>query len=315
MTYKKKITVLSAVIVVLALVYILGAAFEPERRNSRQAAFFWLDSKTAQRIDKITISEADDGDLVLSQKNGKWYVTHNRKDYPARQLRAADFIDLFTRRAPYPVLSNSASSHERLGLNDDSASRVIFSGGIGPSFLDILIGHGDITGKNVYMRRYGQNEVRSGEDLFTAYLSGNRASWYNLRLFPETEDGKLDIGAVQRLTVYRPSAAAQIFTRNEREWTMNAGAEPDKAKVDSYVRAVLYAEAEDFDDGTASDDPLLNDSRIVVELDAGEIRSIRFGPVDDTGRRLAAVSGSDLVYSLAPWMAARFFYDTEYFEK
>jgi hypothetical protein len=318
MTYKKKLKVLSAIIVVLALAYILGIIFEPERRISRSASFFWLDSGAAKQVDKITMIIMDET-LALSRKNNKWYVSFGGNDYPAKQLRAEDFLSLFTRRAPYPVRSTNPSSLERLGLDDASAFRIIFSGGAAPAFLDLLIGSGDIMGKEVYMRKYGQNEVRSGEDIFTAYISSSRGSWYNLRLFPETEDGKLDVDAVQRITVYRQTgdSASQIFTRNGNGWIMNAlaQAELDTGKIDSYVWTVLYAEGDNFVDTVGSDDPVLNDSRIVLELGTGEIKSIRLSAPDETGRRMAVVSGSDMVYSLAGWMVDRFFYDTAYFKR
>ncbi|HCC37347.1 MAG TPA: hypothetical protein DEQ14_06870 [Treponema sp.] len=319
MTYKRKFAILSAITAALAIAYILGVVFEPERRSERNAAFSWLEPRIVPRIDTITITKGETA-LTLLLQGGRWYVSQNEKKYPAKQLRAADFVGLFTRRAPYPVLSTSASSHERLGLDEAFATRITFSGGEDSPVLDILIGQPDVTGRNVYMRKYGQNEVYSGENVFTAYTSGELSSWYNLRLIPETEDGRLDIDQIQRLTVYSDSSdasAAQVFTRNGREWTVSGMEIPelDMSAIDAYARGVLTAEGSEFNDTISVDAPELNESRILIELGNGEIKSIRFSAPDENDNRLAAVSGSDLVYSIPMWVSARLFYENDHFKK
>jgi hypothetical protein len=333
MTYNKKLAVLLAIIAALALAYTLGIVFEPERAGSRSAAYTWLDPKLADRIDRITIS-ASGNVTELTRKNNEWFVLHNGSEYPARRLRVEDLVNLLTKRAPYPVRSSNAASHERLGLTEDAAARITVSGGggapsggappVGAALLDLLVGQGDNTGREVYLRRQGQNEVRSGEDNFTAYVSGSRASWYKLRLFPESESGSLDVDGVQRFTVYTPGtsengadAATRVFTRNGREWTfggMNVK-EADMSKVDAYLRGILTAEGDDFSDSVGPDDPMFKGSRITLELGNGEVRTIRLSPADETGRRFALVSGSPHVYSLAGWTAERLFRDDASFEK
>jgi hypothetical protein len=314
MIYKKKITVLLTLIGALALVYVLTVFFEPERVGSRAEAFTWLEPRLKDQIDRITIGSAGEK-KELVRKSGKWFVSYNGQDYPARQLRVEDFIGALTLCAPYPVQSSSPSSHERLGLAETSASRITVNGGPGLPLLDLLVGQGGATGQDVFLRKQGQNEVRSGEDKFTAYISSPRNSWYNLRLFPESEDGKLDVDAVQRLTVYDASATPRILTRSGREWTFSGFSvtDADMGKVDAYIRALLNTEGDDFDDTVNSSDPRFEDSRIVLELGNGEIRTIRLGPSDESGRRLALVSGSSHVYSIPGWAAGRLF--TAGFEK
>jgi hypothetical protein len=322
MAYNKRLLVLSAIIAALALAYALSVFFESDRQGSRSDAYTWIDPGLTGRIDRISISgSGETKELVL--KNNQWFVSYNGKDYPARQMRVEVFISLFTRRAPYPVRSSSSASHERLGLTEDAASRIVISGGAGLPLLDLLVGHGDNTGREVYLRRPGQNEVRSGEDTFVSYISSPRASWYNLRLFPESEDGSLDTDGVQRLSVYVspgggvPRPEPQVFTRNGRAWIfggMNI-TDADMSKVDSYIRGILTTEGEDFSDSVDPEDPIFNHSRLTLELGDGSVRTIRLSPPDENKRRFALVSGSPYVYALADWAAERLFRDASFFEK
>ena len=321
MTYKKQLTVLSGIVATLTLLYILTFIFDPDRMGSRVDAYSWLDPSLKGRIDGITITSSGEETIVLARRGGEWFVSRGGKDYPARSLRIDDFIDSLTKRAPYPVRSSSASSHERLGLTDYSATRIRVTGGAGLPLLSLMIGQGDAMGQNIYLRKEGQNEVRSGEDIFSAYARSTVASWYNLRLFPESENGRLDVSGVQSLTVY-PSAdeggntRSYTFTRNGREWDIS-GMEienPNMRNIDNYIRDIINTAGDDFDNTISASDPMFNDSRIMLELGDGSVRTIRLGPPEDDGRRLALVSGSDFVYSIPAWAGSQLFAEPYYFE-
>jgi len=321
MTYKNKIITLSGVIAALAIVYILTIIFDPQRRGSRSDAYTWLEPGQNNRISGITIAKP--GETVnLSQNGGKWFVTRDGKDYPARKTRVEDFLSALSKRAPYPVRSSSASSHERLSLTPDNATQITVYAGSGPPLLALLIGQSDITGQNVYLRKQGQNEVRSGEDRFSVYTDSTLNSWYNLRLFPENEDGKLDAKDIQRLIVYPPEdagapggAQSQIFTRNNREWTFNFDiTNPDFSKVDAYIRDVLGVSGDDFIDGINLSDPMFNSCRIMMEMGNGGSKTLRLGPPDQDGRRYATISGSDFIYSIPAWAVNKLFVDKENFK-
>ena len=325
MKFKNKLASLLITIAVLLVLYILGVVFEPERRSSRSASYSWLDPKITDRIDRITIRQAagegPSETLTLLLINNKWHVLNNDNPIPAKQLRVNDFISLFTKLDSYPVRSNSLSSHERLGLTESSASQVVFSGGIGQPLLNVLIGQGDNLGKNVYMRKSGQNEVRSGEDRFSAYILSNFASWYNLRLLLDDEDDYSDVRRIQRLEIYPPMAESQgpvrVFSRNGNIWSVTGmqSEDIDAGRVESYLRGILYAEGDDIYETAAVDDTLFNDRRIVLELDNGEIKILRFSAADENNSRLALVTGTDFVYRLAGWMSERLFRENDYFLK
>jgi hypothetical protein len=325
MVYKQKFMVLSGLAGLLALVYVLTLVFEPERAGRRNAAFTWIDPNIIAQVEGVSIS-GPSGAVELAKKNGAWHVFYNGAEYPARQLRVEDFLGLLSKRAAYPVRASTAAARERLGLTEEAASRIVLSASSGLPLLDLLVGQGDQTGRDVYLRKAGQDEIRSGEDLFSGYISGARTSWYNLRLFPESEDGALEVDAVQRLTVYPPAgeeaedsnaAEPRIFSRSGNNWTITGitVADPDTAKVDSYIRGILNIEGEDFSESAGPEDPVFTGARLVLELGDGGIHNLKLGAADESNRRLAVVSGSPHVYSLAGWTVDRLFRDAASFEK
>jgi hypothetical protein len=318
MDYKKRLTYILSLIGALAFVYLASFIFDPEFTGTRNASYVWLDSKLAGRTAKIEIyTQEDTVDIV--KKNGKWFVLRNDTEYPARQLRIEDFIGIFTSRSAWPVRSTSASSHDKLGVGTGNATGAAASRitlyGENSTLLDILLGSEDITGREIYLRRSGQNEVRSGENVFASYM-GSVSGWYNLRLIPESEDGKAAVDSVQRLSVYSPDAA-QVFSRKNRTWTVSGFqvVNPDQPSIDSYVRAVLNLEGDDFAGSEASDASMFNYGSLVLELGNGGVKTIRVSDADETGRRFARVDGFDYVYSIAPWAAQRLFRSAQDFEK
>jgi len=314
MTYKNKIITLAGIIAALAVIYILTIIFDPRHRDSRSDAYSWLEPGQNDKITGISITK--DGETVgLSRNGGNWFVTRGGKDYPARQTRVEDFIAVLSKRGQYPVRSTGASSHERLSLTPDRAVQVTVSAGAGLPLLALLIGQTDITGQNVYLRKQDSNEVRSGEDRFSLYTGSALSAWYNLRLFPENEDGKLRESDVQRFTVYPPDEdTPMIFTRSNREWTFNFDvAKPDPGKVDTYLRDILGVSGDDFIDDVSPSDPVFNTGRIVLEPGNGVTKTLRVGPAVSEGGRYATVSGSDFVYSLPGWAVNRLFVKADNF--
>jgi hypothetical protein len=323
MAYKKKLIVLLSLILILALVYALTLIFDPERAASLSSVYTWIDPQLAGNITRIRISEGA-GARELFKKNNRWFIAHNEREYPARASRVEDLIGILSKRAAYPERSSSPSSHRRLGVDEDNASGITVFGEDLRSHAEIpllylLIGYEDSTGREVYMRKKGQNEVRSAENKIMLYITGSPAFWYDLRLIPESGNGSLDVQDVQRLTVYASldDTQPEVFSRWNREWVFSglSVANPDMGKVDAYIRSILYTEGDDFDDTIDSEDPMFNHSKIVMELGDGSVRTIRLSGPDSAERRFAVVSGSEYVYSLSGWAAQRLFRTAADFER
>ena len=318
MAYKKKLITLISLIAVLSLVFALTFVFDPQRSGERSAAYTWLDSKQSGGISRIILTN-DTGKIELLKTGGQWLVSNNGIEYPARTFRVEDLIGTLTKRAAYPLRSTSASSHERLGLTEDAASRITVYGqdARAQPLLDLLVGHEDNTGNNVYIRRAGQNEVRSGATIVKSFLSGNTQYWYNLRLIPESENAKLDVDGVQRLSIYVEEDPPQVFSRWNNEWAISGLTveKPDMSKVDAYIRVILNTEANDFVSEVQPDDPMFGRIRAALELSNGSVKTISLSDENETGKRYAVVTGSQYVYSLESWAVQRLFKTAADFEK
>ena len=313
MTYKNRLICLLSLIAVLALFYAGSFIFNSEAGNTRSSSMFWLDSQLAGRVDRIAIS-VNVQNYELVKRDNQWFVLYDGGEYPARRLRVEDFIGIFTKRAAWPVRSSDAASHERFGLDTDTADRLTVYGE-NNVLLDLLAGFEDGTGQEVYVRRYAQSEVRSGDRLLRSYLSGTVSGWYNLRLIPESEDGKVSAKNVQRLSVY-DGDTTQVFSRRNRRWTVS-GIEvtnPDQSRIENYISIILNTEGDNFDDSVSIDAPELGRNRITVELDNGSVITIRISESDESGRRYAHVFGRDYIYVIPPWASVRLFMGPSSFE-
>jgi len=312
MPYKKKLICLLSIIAALSLVYALTIIFAPERTGSRSDHYVWLDSKLAAQAERIVIARTQEQTVELVKKNGRWFVLRNGIEYPARRARVEDFTAVFTTRAAWPVRSSSASSHARLGLEEGTASRVTIYGR-NAVLLDLLFGNEDGYGREVNVRRYGQNEVRSGDNIVTSYLTGLENGWFNLRLIPESEDGGVTLDGVQRISVYS-EGQTQIFSRGNGGWALSglSAAGTDQSAVDAYVRVIINTEGDDFVDFVSGDDPVFSNSRITLELGNGVIKTIFLSDQDENGNRLAAADSH--VYLLSSWAAQRLFRNADSFE-
>ena len=340
MAYKKRFYILIALIAGLALLYTGSLIFNSDLAAKR-SFFVWLDAKTAGQTTKIIInSQAGEIELSKQNKNNLWFVLHDGKVFPARQMRIQDFLDAVTARASWQVRSSSASSHERFGLDNESASRVTLYAETSV-ILDLLLGNDDYLRNETYFRKYGQNEVRSGDSVIKSYINSQAGSWYNLRLVSNADGGQIDISSVQRVTVNQsepaaephsgegsraaeinPAASTQIFTRRNRSWVVS-GFEvknPDIPAIESYIRVILNTEADSFSDTVTSEDPMLNYNRVTLELGSSKVVTIRLSQSDENGRVFAHVTYTDnddysrYVYSIPSWSAGRLFMPAESFE-
>ena len=314
MGFKQKLTILLSLTGFLGAVYVGALIFDPERVNTRDASYRWLDPESAERADRIEISRSGGEALALARNSGGWFVSREGAEYPAKESRVEDLLRFFTTRASFPVRANSAASHERFGLTEEAAARIVIRGGPGVPLLDLLAGNGDALGRDLYLRRGGQDEVRSGEDRISSYLNSAPSSWYMLRLFPET--ASLGVDTVQRLVVVPPpdgEAGAFTLRRDGGNWVREDGdgAALDQLKVEGYIRAIIEAEGEDFVPDMA--EPVFTEGSVTLSLGDGSTRFIRLGPVLESGNRSAEVSGSPYIYALAAWTVNRIFRDAAEF--
>ncbi|MDR1108467.1 MAG: DUF4340 domain-containing protein [Spirochaetaceae bacterium] len=322
MVFKQKLVVLSVITGILGLIYAATLIFAPERVNSRDAAYLWIEPERADRADRLELYDSGAAGLTLVRNNGAWFVSSEGKEYPAKQERVKDLLRILSTKAAYPLRASSAASHGKLGLAGEGLSRIVLREGDTP-LLELLVGEGDASGREVYLRKSTQDEVRSGENKLASYLTGAASSWYNLRLFPDNESSPVGADRVQRIRITLPAKpedetppAAFTFSRSGAQWVREGGESgdtADAAKVESYIRAVVEAEGEDFVSSMEAASPLFTEGQVTLYLGDNTTRSVRIGPLLESGNRSALSSGSNYVYSLAEWTMNRIFRDVSYF--
>ena len=321
MIFKKKAVILSALLFVLALVYILTLIFDPERQSRHD--FAWLNPSLLDMADGIEITGSG-GTIVLNRKNNIWVSPgvyfDDTADYPVKQGRVDDILAMLSRKGSFPVRAASPQARESLGVSDENASRILVRGGRGLPLLDLLVGSGDVLGKEVYLRRAGKNEIYSGEDRFSYYTESNPVSWYDLRLFPPgaRTNANLSVEEVQQadITFFATGEASSLprvltLRRSGRDWVMpgNESFELDYAKVEAWLRSVLEAEAEDF----THNEPAVVEGNITLWLGDGSAITLNMGPEDAEKRRNASVTGLSFAFVVSEWTANRLFRERDYF--
>ena len=315
MTYKKKAAVLSAIVVILAVVYILSFVLDPANRKSK--AFAWLEKQFLVMADRIEISGMN-GKSLLVRKNDIWFFSSENAELPVKQGRVEDLFTVLSSPQVYPLRASSSEARERLGLGEDSSSRIIVSGGAGLPLLDLLVGGGDALKREVYLRRAGWNDIYSGEDQFTYYTDAKPSSWYDLRLFssnPENEaslnPGYDSIDAVQQAEVTLPESEPFMLRRSGNGWIMPASEALDATRIEGWLRSVLEGEADDF----GSIAPETIEASITLWFGDGSMRTIEAGFLDENKNRSVRISGSPYTYVLGEWNYSRLFREMSYFFK
>jgi hypothetical protein len=310
--YSKKIVLLSVVVAALAITYILTFVLDPG--NSRSAAFAWLDSSNFDMADRIEIYGVN-GNTELVRKNNTWFfsATTTGTEYPVKQGRVEDLFAALSRRDVYPLRASSQEARERLGLTEDSASRIIVRGGAGLPLLDLLIGRAAAVGSEIYLRRGGWNEIYSGEERFTLFTDFTPVSWCDLRMFSGVESGVMPytIESVQQADVRLSSGDSYVIRRRGAEWIIQGdeGAVLDIQRVDAWLRTVLEAECDTFSEGDIS----VVEAGITLWLGDGTSLTIQASIPDGDNFRKVTVSGSPYVYLLGEWNFNRLFRESSYF--
>ena len=299
MTYKKKLFCLLALIFCLISLYGATFFFDPEV-SSRNSNLSWLENRFVDLADRIEIFGSNGRTLIL-RINNVWVISDGNVDYPVKQIRVEELFRDLSRRKNYPLRS-STSEPGIYGLGE-GASRIIIRGGAGLPLLDLLIGYSDVSGREIYLRRTGQREIRSGEDIFSIYTESARSFWYDLRLFPD-----LSVVMVQRVHVFPPIMTEEspfTLSRRNNNWiNENSGALVPRAE--SWLRTILDTQGESFADPVYWNPAYWEaEGSIILELEDGSARIFRIGPPDSYGSRFAVVSDSDFTYSLTEWTVRR----------
>jgi hypothetical protein len=325
MKYKSKLVFLISLICACVLILIASFIFNPQNMNARTSLSTWLDRTWTLQADRIIMkgSGAYSEPIMLIRKLDRWNVLVDNTEYPAKQELVEDLFNLLSARESYPVRASSVSSHERLGVTEQLASRIIVYGGASQiPLLDLLVGSGNSAGSEIYLRKNGTNEVRSGADLFTQFSDAMQNFWFDLRIV--NNDDLLNVERVQQVTIYKndsDEAISYSLTRyadnNTASWKINASPNTilDNYKVDSYIRTLLSSEAVDFAVNALPSDYDFNFGEVTLLLDDLSTINILFAPALENDQYPVMVNGKAFVFLVPQWLVERLFRDANYFNE
>jgi hypothetical protein len=306
--YRHKVIALSALVGGLTLIYVASLVFNPERMAERGSSFSLLDDKSASAIQRIEI-EKGATKTVLEKSGAGWTVNRAGVAYPAKKERVADLLAALAVRDAYPRLASAASSHAALGLTDSAAAYVSVFSAAGKPLLALLVGNTDAAGKNVDLRLAGSDEVFTGLDRFSSFLSGGQRAWFNLALFAADP---VSAQTIQRIIVTAAVGSYTLARDSEAGWRLEGKKVAlDTMKVDAYAKGLATAEADDFAEtgkGVGG-----TEATIVVETGDGRSRKIAIGRAGVEGRSEATVSSSPHLFSLELWNVERLVREESYF--
>lgn len=323
MKYKTKLIFLISLITACVLILIAGFVFDPQNMNARTSLYTWLDKTWIDQADRLVLKSAGlNSELVmLTRKNNVWHVLADGNEYPAKQERVTDLFNALSAKAAYPVAAWSSSSHAKLGVTEQAASRIILYGGASTiPLLDLLIGSGNSAGNEIYLRKNGNTEVRSGADQFTFYSDAKQNAWFDLRLIHYSRP--LTSAMVQNITVAQNNeeqessyTLSRFAGENGTSWRIDSfpAMLVDNAKAESYVRSLLTSEAADFAAASLPSDYDFSFGKIELLLDDLSSLSIFFAPALENGQHPAMSSGSPFVYLIPEWTAERMLREADYF--
>ncbi|MDR3302340.1 MAG: DUF4340 domain-containing protein [Spirochaetaceae bacterium] len=314
MPYNKKLITLAGITGALVIIYVLSFVLSPQTRASRAARWTPLDGKTALVAAAIELEGIGRERVTLIKEGEAWFVSteegaeEGAQKKPARSDRVDDLLSALTREDFYPVRSRSASSWEKFGVSENPASKIVVKDAGKEKLLELDLG--EVSGNEIYLRRAGEDTVRSTADIFSAFVSGGGASWRDTRLFPDHDKQQLTVESVQRLRV-APSAPEEPFSivREKGAWQFDGSAEAvDSAAVTAAIRFILDCSGDDFIPDLA---PFANQfsgsaGKIILEIGDGTAHTLTLGPKFE-GKQSARVSSSPYIYGLADWTVSRLF--------
>jgi len=320
MQYQRKLQILSAFIVILSLSLLGSFIFNPEARRVRQSTGSLLESQKIQSVSKIQIVRPELPTLDFIKRTGQWYAVRDDKEYPAKNDRIEDFLKPFGKPTFLPQRASSAQSHERLGLGENSASRVTFwADSAKKPVLDMYFGSLDATGKEIYFRYADSDGVKSVEDRFSSYIQSSPQSWYDLRLFPQSGSQGLKTELVQSISwsfdsessfsISRSGPASWIGKGNNFE-----GKELDTKKIDGFLQDLVSASGDDFADPV---EPPSKFSGLTITLELGDGRTKKLSILSDPASQShwATVTDTPYTYKLSEWQYNRLAKNSDYFIK
>jgi hypothetical protein len=256
--------------------------------------------KAPEDADKITITNAEKGDIVLEKKGDKWEVT-KPVTAPANQANVKQLLENMKELKVKEVIAPAPSDDQKKEFQFDkehAVHLVVMKGA--EKKLDASFGKSGARGQMVMVEGKPGIYTASG---YSSYLYARE-----LKGWRETEIFKFDDATANQVSIANKNATLS-FTKGDK-WAATSKDKPladfDEEKIKDAVRAFKTLNAEDFGDGKTTADTGLDtpDATIKITLkdNAGNY-ALKIGKVSTGTSRYAQKEGDSTIFVIPQYTA------------
>lgn len=290
---------------VVVLAALAGAVYKVSKDDSAKGTATTTSAdlpelKTSDDVDKISITNADKGEVVLEKKGDKWMVT-KPLEAPANQTNVKSLLDNMKELKAKEVIAASPSEDQKkeFQFEKDKAVHVVAYKGSDKK-LDASFGKSGARGQMAMVEGKPGIYAVSG---YSSYLYAREVKGWR-----DTEIFKFDDANANQLTIEGKNGTLS-FTKGEH-WAGTFKDKPiadlDEEKVKDAIRAFKALNAEDFGDGKpASDTGLDNpEGKVTITLkdNAGKY-VLKVGKTSSGTSRYAQKDGDATIYVIPQYTA------------
>jgi hypothetical protein len=301
-----------------AILAVLGVAVYSQSKKDKEMGSAVKDKtadlpeiKGSEDVDKIVITNADKGEVVLEKKGDKWQLT-KPVTFPANQANVKSLIDNLKELKTTELIEANPSEDVKKSYQLDPAHaiHVVAYKGADKKVDDLF---GKSGGRGQMVMAEGKPGIYSSSG-YSGYLYGRE-----VKAWRDTEIFKFDDANAISLTIAKAEGTSASgdagtkkvppetlsFTKGGDKWagTANGKAIPrfNDEKVKDALRTFKALNADDFGDGKGVDATGLDkpESVVTVELKDGAGKyTLKVGKVSTGTARYATKDGSETVYTI-----------------
>ena len=174
---------------------------------------------TAEEVDTVEFAGPADTVRLVQVTPGTWLVN----GYAASPDAIAELFSDLVNGATGELVARSATSHERMGVDDAGGKRLRFVRG-DQTLATLLLGQQGRAYRTIYARRAGEDEVYLLEGQLATLANRPVSDWRDKRIVALVPD------SIARVVVGR-GRAGYTLVRGDSTWTFADGAPTDSAAV------------------------------------------------------------------------------------
>lgn len=331
MTQKLKLIVLSAVFVVLSVIYVVGSLTVSRAGRSPVAGDPVVEEAAVERARTVRLAGggADETTTVLAERGEQgWAVQIDGGPYPADTARVEGLLDTLVGLRKVRVAATGEEYFDDFELSQEAARTLVLEDEEGSELARLLLGSAVTGGGRMYAR------LADGEDVFIVdrdigfYFGQQTPYWADLAPLPDDLGGRAitriaieadlqvdsEMRVVDRFTVFREPAEGQAVWRLDTA----GGNEPqqlDQQAADTWAARITELEASSFVTDPPADAGLADPAaRLTVEDESGREFTVRIGDAAGEARFYLQVSGPGVdttpdgepfLYAVSSWQVRR----------